>query len=430
MGNRMFRSRHARWLRFHAKMQAKAQVLLFGAMLGGVAAWTGDLSLHRPWLYGGALAVVALLLRKKRPGLRPPPPPASPPATMLAFRQMRYGTDVAKSTELRDDVPVPSVGPDEVLVRVHFAAADPVDYKAGQGRIQLVLRHTLPYTYGQNFAGVVVKTGAAVPPSQFAVGDRVCGLPTWGQVQPRGTFAEYVSCPAYLMTKVPTAVTLEQAAGTPLVGCTAFQGLHAGGLRATDRLLVLGGSTSVGLAVIQAAKLLGCRDIAVTSTQEALCTRLGATRVINYRNEDWATAFAGDKVDFVFDCMGEVDSFAKATKHVLKGNGAGRFVTITRPNAEKPMGVTDLLSFVALLVGRAALHAFTGAPSFQMYLLDGTQGLDWLLARHAAGEYETVVDPVSRQLPPTLDGFCRMVAVQAGGKAHGKLVMNLESWHK
>lgn len=410
------------------------------------------------------------------------PPPAKDGSKMKAFVQVGYGKDISQVIQLDTDVPKPSCGPTDVLVRVECAAADPVDYKCLQGNLQLVMKHQLPFVYGQNFSGTVVECGAATVKGKgkgsvtdgredgganshpdgaqprFKPGDRVCGLPSWAKVKGRGTFAEYCSCPIDMLCLIPTppikgttpkttssgtsyaTVSFEQAAAVPLTGCTAFQALTSVTLQPYHKLLILGGSTSVGLAAIQIAKLMGCRCISVTSTQKDLCQRLGASLVINYREQEWWKVLKDGAYDVILDCIGTTEAWdlacsqrvLKNQKTALKVSAAtgaavsiGKFVSVTRPNAEKPLAVADLLSFGLLLGKRLAMSSLLGYPSYSFFLLKGTHGLSWLLDRMADGEFEPVIDTVYSA--PTMENFAAMLEKQMSGTAHGKLVMKIRS---
>ena len=88
---------------------------------------------------------------------------------MRALMLTRYGGPEA--TELRDDVPAPSLGPGEVLVQVKAAGLNPVDFKTREGKLKVILRYPLPVVMGNEIAGLVASVGSGV--TRFAVGDRV-----------------------------------------------------------------------------------------------------------------------------------------------------------------------------------------------------------------------------------------------------------------
>ena len=132
---------------------------------------------------------------------------------MLAAVQERYG---APGDHLRlQDVELPQVGPDEVLVRVRAISVNPADWHLLRGepyiaRLQVGLRAPKHPVLGCDFAGEVEADGDEVFGSTFMRGF--------------GGFAEYVRVPADRLARRPAGLTFEQAAAVPLAGCTALQG--------------------------------------------------------------------------------------------------------------------------------------------------------------------------------------------------------------
>src|SRR5579884_3466357 len=103
---------------------------------------------------------------------------------MKAIRIHEYGDS---STLKLEDIPRFSIADDQILVRVHHAGVNPIDWKIRQGYMKQVRPDTFPLTIGQDFAGEVVDIGKAAV--QFTVGDRVFGFA-------QGTYAEYAAAPA------------------------------------------------------------------------------------------------------------------------------------------------------------------------------------------------------------------------------------------
>ncbi len=182
------------------------------------------------------------------------------------------------------DLPTPKYGPDQVLVRVHAAAVNPIDTYIRSGAVAAEL--PLPFVVGSDFAGTIEAVGAEV--DHLHVGQRVWGS-NQGLLGRQGTFAEYISADANLAYPTPDGVTDQQAAAVSLVGITAHLGLvREASLQPGETLFVNGGSGGVGSMVVQMAKLLGARVVTTAGSDEKaeVCRRYGADLVLNYKTDD------------------------------------------------------------------------------------------------------------------------------------------------
>jgi len=198
---------------------------------------------------------------------------------------------------LKTDYPVPTPGPDDVLLRVAATAVNFHDLFTRRGMPGITL--PLPVVVGSDFAGEVIARGSDV--ATPAVGDRVLVDPVdfssgkpcmYGEVLDGGR-AEYVAVKAALCLPVPDAVSLEQAAALPLAYGTAYRMLFTqGGVTERDRVLVLGASGGVGAACVQLAAAAGAEVIACASTEEKLAglREAGAAHLVNYQEEPFLDA--------------------------------------------------------------------------------------------------------------------------------------------
>ena len=155
------------------------------------------------------------------------------------------------------DIPMPDPGPGQVLVEVHAAGVNPVDWKVREGMHRAFLPLELPAVLGREVAGTVVRSGAG-----FEVGDRICG-PTVGGC---GGYAEFALLAADRAARMPTGLSFTDAAVLPIAAGTAYDALEALSLEPGESLLILGVGGGVGTV---AAQLAAMRGIEVSGTASA-----------------------------------------------------------------------------------------------------------------------------------------------------------------
>ena len=204
-----------------------------------------------------------------------------------------------------EDVEKPTPRDDEVLVAVHAAAVNMFDWYMVRGKpfvFRLVLGPGRPKPLGVDLAGVVEAVGRNV--TRFKPGDEVFGTGRDKMRAKRGSFAEYVSTPEKMLAIKPRNVTFEQAAGVPVAGLTALQGLRNRGLlRRGQKVLVNGASGGVGTFAVQIAKAFGADVTGVCSTRNVeMVQRIGADHVIDYTRENFTTGAV--RYDVILDIVG------------------------------------------------------------------------------------------------------------------------------
>ncbi|MBZ4417537.1 zinc-dependent alcohol dehydrogenase family protein [Myxococcus sp. RHSTA-1-4] len=204
------------------------------------------------------------------------------------------------------DVPTPTPGPGQVLVRVVVSGTNPVDAKLRQDGRWAGLQP--PSVIGYDASGVIEQVGPGV--TEFKAGDEVFYTPEiFGN--PHGTYAELNVVPASIIARKPASLSHEEAAAVPLAGGTAWDALvRRLQVRVGETVLIHGGAGGVGSFAVQIAKAMGARVLA-TSGPDNLETlrKLGADVAINYRSEDPAEVAlretGGQGVDAVFDTVGK-----------------------------------------------------------------------------------------------------------------------------
>ncbi|HUP49396.1 MAG TPA: NAD(P)-dependent alcohol dehydrogenase [Thermoanaerobaculia bacterium] len=209
--------------------------------------------------------------------------------------------------------PVP--GDDQVLVRVHAAAVNPLDYHYMRGtpyimRPESGLRRPKVTRLGVDFSGTVEAVGKNV--RELAPGDAVFGGRT-------GAFADYVVATERSLARKPANITFEQAAAVPIAAITALQAVRdEGKVQAGQRVLINGASGGVGTFAVQIAKSFGAHVTGVCSTRNVeLVESLGADEVIDYTRQDYTKS--SQRYDVVIDMVG--NHSLRAHRPVLSPNG-------------------------------------------------------------------------------------------------------------
>src|SRR6202165_1220703 len=182
-----------------------------------------------------------------------------------------------------EDVPVPHVGPNGVLVRVHASSVNPIDWKLRNGMLKAIDNFVFPVIWGRDFSGVVTEVGPSV--TLFKPGDEVYGFKDGNVAKNyRGTYAEYAVVPEKSVGRKPANLTHEEAAAIPLAALTAWQTLITQGrLQPQDRILIHAGAGGVGTIAVQLGKAFGAYVAATASGRNQQFLReLGADLFLEY----------------------------------------------------------------------------------------------------------------------------------------------------
>ncbi|MGP4100225.1 NADP-dependent oxidoreductase [Nonomuraea sp. KM90] len=236
-------------------------------------------------------------------------------STMRAIVQDAFGgPEVLRLAEVPRPVPLPT----EVLVRVHAAGVNPVDWKTRGGYGMAGVLGEPPFILGWDVSGVVEEAGFGV--TIFEPGDEVFGMP-WFPRQ-AGAYAEYVTAPARQFARKPRTVGHEAAAGTPLAALTAWQSLiDTARVGSGQRVLIHAAAGGVGHLAVQIARHAGAYVIGTaTAAKHDWLRSLGADEVIDYTTTRFEDA-VGD-VDVVLDLVGdERDHTSTRSLRVLRPGG-------------------------------------------------------------------------------------------------------------
>ncbi len=204
----------------------------------------------------------------------------------------------------QSDIPIPAPGPGQLQVRVTAAGIGLPDVLMARGTYPLT--PPVPFTPGQELAGVVTAVGAGV---DTPIGTRV--MSTSGFIEGHGSFAEYTVVPAEQAFSVPSGLDDAAAAGFWIPHMTGWAALvDRGGIAAGDWLVVLGAAGGSGIAAVQLGNALGARVIAVVGdgAKAEFCRGLGAEAVVVHRSgglaADLRAASGGTGVDLIYDPVG------------------------------------------------------------------------------------------------------------------------------
>lgn len=310
-------------------------------------------------------------------------------ATMNAVRIHAYGGPEVLTYEA---VPLPAIAPDEVLIQVHAAAVNPVDWKIREGYLQGFLHHTLPLVLGWDLSGVIEAVGAEV--TDFQPGDQVYSRPN---IERDGTYAEYVSVKASEVALKPKTLDHIHAAAVPLAAITAWHALfEAAQLSAGQRVLIHAAAGGVGSYAVQFARWKGAYVIGTASARnQEFLLNLGANEGVDYQSTRFEDGV--QPVDVVFDTVG--GEVQERSWQVLKPGGM--LVSVVSPPPEE----------------QAIAHQCRSAFVFIQPRADWLSEIAQLID---AGEIESIVETV---LP--LEQVAEAHRLSQSGRTRGKIVLQV-----
>ena len=310
------------------------------------------------------------------------------------------------------EMPQPRPGSEDLLIEVHAAGVNPVDFKICRGAFRE--GRTIPFIPGYDVSGLVREIGPAV--RGFKIGDAVYASPS---IIRNGADAEYVCVDARTAAYKPGSLDHVQSAALPLVTLTAWEALLLRAqIRKGETMLLHAGGGGVGHIAIQLAKLHGCRVLTTASRDESiqLCRRLGADAVINYAVEDFVKRVEqeteGRGCPVVFDAAGG-QTFDRSLDCVAVN---GRLITVVgTPSADIPR---------KLFRKNATLHfVFMGAPT--VYGIRPESQGEILRAAAKLVDEGNLKPHVSRVF--ALDELAEAYWLQESGHVTGKIVVRVKA---
>jgi len=288
---------------------------------------------------------------------------------MRAITQNEFGgAEVLTLTDLPKPAPLPT----EVLVRVHAAGVNPVDWKTRAGGGMAGLQR-MPLVLGWDVSGVVEEVGFGV--TTLKPGDEVYGMPRFPHAA--SAYAEYVTAPSRHFARKPKGLTHVEAAALPLAALTAWQILvDTADVQSGQKVLVTAAAGGVGHLAVQIAKARGAYVIGTArQPKHAFLKDLGADEVIDYTQAD----YAGDDIDVLVDLVGGGSAAAVRRGGLFVGVPSGVDSAIRDDIRTSPILVEPDRA------GLEAISALVEKGEFRVHV-DATFPLEDAGKAHALGE--------------------------------------------
>ncbi|KIW49693.1 hypothetical protein PV05_11347 [Exophiala xenobiotica] len=344
------------------------------------------------------------------------PSTQSIPSVMRAWQYSSTHGGLERNLVLNESAALPphddkALGKDKVLVQVLAASLNPVDYKFVE--LPLVGRMAVktPACPGLDFAGRVVKPAPGTATSEFPVGQLVFGR--LAHPTSFGTLEDYTVVQTGQMAKIPTRVSVQDAACVGTAGLTAYECIVPN-VKGGDKIFINGGSGGTGVWGIQIAKAVGCHVATTCSGKNVqFCKDLGADEVIDYQSQNVVEALkkgvseSGRKFDLVVDNVGTLPALYWNCHHFT--NPRAKYVQV---------GIEGSLHTVVDLVMRFLWPGFLGGGKrkLQMLTVKGSRkDLEGIGEWMSQGKVRAVQDQVLR-MEDAPKAFERLKTHHARGK--------------
>jgi NADPH2:quinone reductase len=323
---------------------------------------------------------------------------------MQALLCTRYGTPDDLTLA---DIPAPTAGPGEAVVRIHAAALNFFDTLIIAGKYQT--KPQMPFSPAAEFAGTVTSVGTGV--TAVAAGDRVLGYAGYGAARER------IAVKAETLVGIPDTLDFDRAAGLCVTYGTTLHALKdRARMKPGETLAVLGASGGVGLAAIEIGKLMGARVIACASSDDklAFAKQHGADDGINYARDDLKEALRrvtdGRGADVIYDPVG--GPYAEPALRAIAWEG--RYLVVGFAAGDIPKVPFNLMLLKSCDVVGVFWGAFTTRDP-QGHRANTAQILDWC----AAGKLSSHVHAVY----PLKDAAAALKAI-AARQVMGKVILH------
>ncbi|KAK6119402.1 hypothetical protein DH2020_046854 [Rehmannia glutinosa] len=297
------------------------------------------------------------------------------------------------------DIPIPSPQPNQLLIKVHAAALNPIDFKLRQNPLAPI---DLPVVPGCDMAGVVIAKGDDV--SKFQAGDEIYGniqsFKAEGKLKQLGTLAEFTVVEENLVAIKPKNVSFEEAASLPVAVQTAVEGFKTADFKQGKSVFIVGGAGGVGTLAVQLAKIVYKASLVTATTSSGkveFVKSLGADKVVDYTKTRYEEV--EEKYDLVYDTIGD-----SRNSYVVAKEDAP-VIDITWPPSNpraKPSSLTvsgEILEKLRSCLENGKLKAIID-PSGLFHFSDVIKAFGYIETGRARGK--VVVSP----FPCNANGYC------------------------
>lgn len=333
---------------------------------------------------------------------------------MKAFLINKYDK---KAKLLLEEVPMPTVKDNEVLLEVHASGLNQLDSKIRSGEFKLILPYKFPLIMGHEAAGTIIQIGKNI--KNFKVGDQVYARTADFHI---GTLAEYIALIEHDVALKPNNLSMLEAASVPLVALTAWQALvDIGNLQKGQKVFIQAGSGGVGTIAIQLAKHLGA-SVATTASEKSfdMLKRLGVDALIDYKKQDFKNLLK--EYDLVLNSQ-DNDTLKKSLRVLKQG---GKLISISGPptpdfakSIDVPWYIKMILALISSGIRRKA-ERLGVQYSFLFMKANGKQ-LSEITKLIESGVIKPVVDKTFE-----FDKTNEALDYVESGRAKGKVVVRIK----
>jgi NADPH:quinone reductase-like Zn-dependent oxidoreductase len=306
----------------------------------------------------------------------------------------------------------------EMCIRDRSTAINTLDALIRNGEFKLFLPYKAPFVLGHDFAGTIIKVGSDV--QRFKIGDKVYSRPSDFSI---GTFAEQIAVNEKDLAIIPSNISMEQAAGIPLVGLTSWQALvEIANVQPGQKVFIQAGSGGVGTFAIQLAKHLGAYVATTTSSANIdLIRSLGADDVIDYKKDDFSAILKD--FDVVLHSNKDVKVLEKSLAILKPG---GTLISLTGPPTEILLHQFNLAFYFKIILNLLSASVRRKAKKlnvnyhFLFMQADGV-ALSEITKLIEAGKIKPVVDRVF-----SFDQINEAIAYVETGRSKGKVIVKIK----
>jgi NADPH:quinone reductase-like Zn-dependent oxidoreductase len=333
---------------------------------------------------------------------------------MKALQITGYG-DV-KSNLVFSEVEKPTIKDNQVLIEIHSASVNPIDYKIIEGLLKQIRKLTFPCPIGFDVAGIVLERGSNV--TNLKVGDEVYSrVPS----ESPGTFAEYIAVDSDVVCLKPSNLNFSESASLPLVGLTTIQSFDKASLKSGDKVLIHAGSGGIGTFAIQYAKSKGAFVYTTTSTKNVEWVKeLGADRVIDYKTENYLNIV--NNIDIVYETLGgnyTIDAF----KVIKNGGKVVSLIGDVDKETARELELNGVIRFVLALKRMKITKQIKHKSAYYKLILMNSNGTQ-------LNEIKKLVE--DKLIKPVIDkefSFSESIDAllyQKSGRAKGKIIIKIK----